>query len=67
VDSPSDPRAGDRRQEDRLAALRLRMAIGRALEERGIAGPAAIGAALRRNLTSLAKCKTREALNFTVS
>jgi hypothetical protein len=41
-----------RRQEDRLAALRLRMAIGRELEERGIvdergiADPAAIGAAL---------------------
>ena len=41
-----------RRQEDRLAALRLRMAIGRELEERGIvdergiADPVAIGAAL---------------------
>ncbi len=35
-----------RRREDRLAALRLRMAIGRELEERGIADPAAIGAAL---------------------
>ena len=34
------------RQEDRLAALRLRMAIGRELEERGVADPAAIGAAL---------------------
>ena len=34
-----------RRREDRLAALRLRVAIGRALDERGIAGPAAIGAA----------------------
>src|SRR5918994_3540134 len=34
------------RQEDRLAALRLRMAIGRELDERGIADPAAIGAAL---------------------
>ena len=33
------------RQEDRLAALRLRMAIGRELDERGIADPAAIGAA----------------------
>jgi hypothetical protein len=38
------------------------MAIGRALEERGIADPAAIGAALRRKLTSLTRCKTREAL-----
>jgi len=35
-----------RRQEDRLAALRLRMAIGRELDERGITGPATIGAAL---------------------
>ncbi len=34
------------RQEEQLAALRLRMAIGRELEERGIADPAAIGAAL---------------------
>src|SRR5215218_50933 len=34
------------RQEDRLAALRLRIAIGRELDERGIAEPAAIGAAL---------------------
>ena len=34
------------RQEDRLAALRLRMAIGRELDERGITDPAAIGAAL---------------------
>ena len=35
-----------RRQEDRLAALRLRMAIGRELEERGVTDPATIGAAL---------------------
>ena len=35
-----------RRREDRLAALRLRMAIGRELDERGITDPAAIGAAL---------------------
>ena len=35
-----------RRQEDRLTALRLRVAIGRALEERGVTDPAAIGAAL---------------------
>src|ERR671912_1890181 len=34
------------RHEDRLAALRLRMAIGRELDERGISDPAAIGAAL---------------------
>src|SRR5829696_6010787 len=47
---PAKPKlsAGERRarQEDRLAALRLRMAIGRELDGRGIAGPAAIGAAL---------------------
>ena len=35
-----------RRWEERLAALRLRMAIGRELDERGIAEPAAAGAAL---------------------
>jgi hypothetical protein len=34
------------RREERLAALRLRLAIGRALDERGITDPAAIGAAL---------------------
>src|SRR5215211_5768351 len=34
------------RWEERLAALRLRMAIGRELDERGIAEPAAVGAAL---------------------
>ena len=35
-----------RRWEERLAALRLRMAIGRELDERGIADSAAIGAVL---------------------
>jgi hypothetical protein len=35
-----------RRWEERLAALRLRMAIGRELDERGIATPDAVGAAL---------------------
>jgi hypothetical protein len=51
--------AGERRarQEDRLAALRLRMAIGRELDERGIADPAAIGAAL--GLPAAAKLLTR--------
>jgi hypothetical protein len=34
------------RQEDRLASIRLRMAIGRELDERGITKPAAIGEAL---------------------
>jgi hypothetical protein len=34
------------RQEDRLASIRLRMAIGHELDERGITTPAAIGEAL---------------------
>ena len=34
------------RREDRLAAIRLRMAIGTELEARGIAAPAAVGEAL---------------------
>ena len=38
--------AEERRREGWLAALRLRMAIGRELNEHGIADPAAIGAAL---------------------
>lgn len=40
------PQERRRRWEERLTALRLRMAIGRALDERGIADPAAVGAAL---------------------
>ena len=40
------PQERRRRRKERLAALRLRMAIDRALGERGIAGPAAVGAAL---------------------
>ena len=54
-----------RRREDRLAALRLRMAIGRELEERGIvdergiADPAAIGAALGLPAGEAAKLLTR--------
>ena len=47
------------RQEDRLAALRLRMAIGRELDERGIADPAAIGAALGLPAAEAAKLLTR--------
>src|SRR5215213_8388263 len=47
------------RQEDRLAALRLRMAIGRELDERGIADPAAIGAALGLPAVDAAKLLTR--------
>ena len=34
------------RQEDRLASIRLRMAIGRELDDRNITTPAAIGEAL---------------------
>ena len=47
------------RREDRLAALRLRVAIDRALEERGIADPAAIGAALGLPAAEAAKLLTR--------
>jgi len=47
---PDQPRlsAEERRarQADRLVTIRLRLAIGRILEERGITTPAAIGAAL---------------------
>ena len=46
---PSKPKisAQERRarQADRLASIRLRMAIGRELDERGITTPAAIGEA----------------------
>ncbi len=41
--TPEERRA---RQADRLTTIRLRMAIGRELEEHGITTPAAIGAAL---------------------
>ena len=47
------------RQEDRLAALRLRMAIGRELDERGITEPAAIGAALGLPAAEAAKLLAR--------
>ena len=47
------------RQADRLVALRLRMAVGRELDERGIAGPAAIGAALGLPAAEAAKLLTR--------
>ena len=47
------------RQEDRLAALRLRMAIGRELEERGVTDPAAIGAALGLPAAEATKLLTR--------
>ena len=40
-------RATPRPSADRLTTIRLRMLIGRELEERGITTPVAIGAALR--------------------
>jgi hypothetical protein len=48
-----------RRQADRLASIRLRMAIGRELENRGITTPSAIGAALGLPATEAAKLLTR--------
>ncbi|SDB74824.1 hypothetical protein [Belnapia rosea] len=40
------PKEGGRRATDRLKSLRLGMAIGRELDDRGITTPAAIGDAL---------------------
>ncbi|SDE47802.1 hypothetical protein [Belnapia rosea] len=40
------PEERQRRATDRLTMIRLRMAIGRELDERGITTPAAVGAAL---------------------
>ena len=61
--SPARPKLSTqeqrRRREDRLAALRLRMAIGRELDERGIADPVAIGAALGLPTGEAAKLLTR--------
>ena len=53
--------AGERRarQEDRLAALRLRMAIGRELDDRGITTPAAIGETLGMPAQEATKLLTR--------
>ena len=48
-----------RRWEERLAALRLRMAIGRELDERGITDPAATGAALGMPAAEATKLLTR--------
>ena len=48
-----------RRWEERLAALRLRMAIGRALDERGIMMPDEIGAALGVPAAEATKLLTR--------
>ena len=54
--SPAERRA---RMDDRLTTLRLRMAIGRALDDRGIATPAGIGAALGMPAAEAAKLLTR--------
>ena len=53
--------AGERRarQEDRLTTIRLRMAIGRELDERGITDPAEIGAALGLPAMEATKLLTR--------
>jgi len=47
------------RQEDRLKGIRLRMAIGRELDNRGITDPAAIGAALGMPAAEATKLLTR--------
>jgi hypothetical protein len=47
------------RQEDRLTTIRLRMAIGRELDERGITEPAEIGAALGMPAVEATKLLTR--------
>src|SRR4051812_17940552 len=47
------------RQEDRLVTIRLRMMIGRELDERGITTPAAIGEALGMPAAEATKLLTR--------
>ena len=47
------------RQADRLASIRLRMAIGRELDEQGISTPAAIGVALGVPAAEATKLLTR--------
>ena len=47
------------RREDRLTTIRLRMAIGRELDDRGIITPAAIGEALGMPPAEAAKLLTR--------
>jgi hypothetical protein len=47
------------RQADRLASIRLRIAIGRELDERGITTPAAIGEALGMPAAEATKLLTR--------
>jgi hypothetical protein len=53
------PEERPRRWEERLAAVRLRVAIGRELDERGITDSAAIGAALGRSAAEATKLLTR--------
>jgi hypothetical protein len=47
------------RQANRLESIRLRMAIGRELDDRGITTPSAIGAALEIPAAEAAKLLTR--------
>jgi hypothetical protein len=47
------------RQANRLESIRLRMAIGRELDDRGITTPSAIGAALKIPAAEAAKLLTR--------
>ena len=47
------------RQADRLASIRLRMAIGRELDDQGITTPAAIGVALGMPTAEATKLLTR--------
>ena len=54
--SPAERRA---RMDDRLTTLRLRVTIGRDLEDRGITTPADIGAALGMPAAEAAKLLTR--------
>ena len=47
------------REDERLRSIRLRMAIGRELDDRGITDPAAIGAALGMPAAEATKLMTR--------
>jgi hypothetical protein len=47
------------READRLASIRLRVTIGRELDERGITSPAEIGAALGVSAAEATKLLTR--------
>lgn len=54
--TPAERRA---READRLASIRLRMAIGRELDDRGITDPHAIGAVLGMPAVEATKLLTR--------